>query len=92
MTELINIRNKYPFIKQASYQALNLQDGLLGYILSDGKNEIVIVHNLTAENKIERLTDEYQLLETMSKNNSFKQNVLNIDGYSSVILEMKHDK
>lgn len=92
MTELINIRNKYPFIKQASYQALNLQDGLLGYILSDGKNEIVIVHNLTAENKIERLTDEYQLLETMSKNNSFKQNVLNIDGYSSVILETKHDK
>ncbi|MCR4911629.1 MAG: hypothetical protein K5925_03810 [Bacilli bacterium] len=90
----INIRNKYPFIKQAKVTSLveDLEadsDYVLAYKLYSGNDYIIVVHNFsekvqTVSIEGSEITDSINTTHLIPK---FKDNKLTLGGYSTVVIK-----
>ena len=93
--KVINIRNKYPFIKQSVFtnvtKELNTEyDNILAYKLSYGDEYIVVIHNFELENaEVDVSTLGSEILDEVSAvrlSPSLENGKLKIGRYSTVIL------
>ena len=96
--KVINIRNKYPFIKDAIFtnQFYNLQikdTGMICYELSDDNNKILVVHNtsrfvqtIDVSKLSDTILDSINLRKLKPKLEAGK---LSLAGLSSVVLNIK---
>ena len=88
----INIRNKYPFMKNGIFKSLmdeTTAKGVMAYSISLNNDYINIYHNTTKDTvkvvvKGNKIVDE---IDTSKKSASLKGNTLTIPPYSSVIMQ-----
>ncbi|MCR5505623.1 MAG: hypothetical protein K6F07_01340, partial [Bacilli bacterium] len=92
--KVINIRNKYPFLKQGVLTSLcsslgKYQSGLFAYRISLGDQYINVIHNFSSESRKcnaigNKIVDE---INTSKKSPSIKNGTMTIAPYSSIITQ-----
>lgn len=92
--KVINIRNKYPFLKEGLFTSLYRQldieeDGVIAYKIASGDQYINIYHNFSDKTVTfdvigEKITDE---INTSKKAPKFKDGKLTLAPYSSAVMQ-----
>ena len=93
--KVINVRNKYPFIKNAIYTDLTASlnttnEHILVYELSSGDNKIVIIQNYNKYNIEVDFPFSSKILDSINTSRkipTLKDNKLKVGAYSTVILD-----
>lgn len=98
--KVIQIRNKYPFIKNSVFKNLTQdlitdQNNVLAYELSYGDESIVIIHNFEKQNLsidvsklgVDSILDEVSVMKLTPELNG---NILKIGQFSTVVLSKKN--
>ena len=90
----INIRNKYPFLKQGIFKSLHDElgirtNGVIAYQIANGNDYINVYHNfsdkaVTINVKGEKITDE---INTSKKAPKLKNGQLTLAAYSSAVMQ-----
>ena len=92
--KVVNIRNKYSFIKTARVQSLISElntefTNVMAYKLFDGNDYIIVVHNFNEQN-VQVTVKGSEILDTINTSHqipTYQNNTLTIGAYSTVIIK-----